>query len=385
MIEANFSTGMDELRIPALTQWDKHQKLTISGLGLTDSVFHVHFANAKSEEAIVRMAYLNDGVYEVDIPNSLLEEKHTIYAYLYLIEYETAVVDSATEGSYYTKSGEVYTKVTLPAEYATGVTYYKQKGKTVKTVIIPVKPRKKPDGYISEDPTDEELIDELMRYCNNLGHRLDYYTNLVNEYRSKDLVRLVSRAEYDALVTANKLETGVIYCIKNEDTLDAMVEIVTQQVSEGLTAGTIVVGKVEEAEHADRTSIADRASIADTANVATSIYAEICSDTAPQSNYLVVNGAGLYVVVARHSTGKYHTGLIYIPDMAIYTYGTFFAGTWEVDGTYFGDNDHYQMLFVEYVPNNGLQLHVDDRIPELSEWRLVQARKISVIDNLEAE
>ncbi len=247
MNEIKFPSGISEIKIPALTQWDKNQRLVISGIDTAGSVFQVHFANVDSKQAIVRMAYQNGSVHEVDIPNKLLQERHTIYAYVYLTEYVIASeVDSTTEGDYYTKSSGVYTKVTLPREYKAGVTYYKQTGATVKTIIIPVIPRKKPDGYIDAgDPSEEELLEELLRYCNNLGYRLDVYTNLVNEYRSKDLVQLVTKAEYDALVAAGTLETGVIYVIKEEDTIALIAEDVRQFVSDGINAGEIAVGTTE--------------------------------------------------------------------------------------------------------------------------------------------
>lgn len=245
---ANFPQGVNEIRLTALTQWDKHQKIAIYGLDV-GNVFQVHFCNVGSKQAIVRIAYENGDVHEVDIPNRLLQEHHTIYAYVYLTEYEVAKVEEfITEGEYYIKNGDAYTKVTLPREWiGPNVTYYKQAGSTVKTIVIPVMPRKKPDDYIDEgDPTSEELIDELLRYCNNLGVRLDYYTAQLADYRSRQWVYTMTTAEYEALVAANKVENNVLYGIEDQELYEV--------IKEGIEKGDITIGTAAKADVADYTS-----------------------------------------------------------------------------------------------------------------------------------
>ncbi len=245
MIAANFPQGKTEIKIPALTQWDKYQKLAISGLDNTDNVFQVHFCNAGSKQAIVRIAYQNNNVHEVDIPNSLLKDKLTIFAYVYLTDYEQAAeVNELTEGEYFTKSGDVYTKVTLPREYVGGMTYYKQKGTTVKTIIIPVIARKKPDDYIDEgDPSSEVLLEELLRYCQNLGYRLDYYSKQVVDYKNQKWVYTMTTEDYEALVAAGKVQDNVLYGIEDQELYDV--------IKEGIEKGEISIGKSVESEHAE--------------------------------------------------------------------------------------------------------------------------------------
>lgn len=196
MITVDFSGGHESVKAQGLYQWDKGQKLVINGLGVAAA--QVHYANEKSENAIIFIATKQDtGGLLVDIPNSLLEEEYGIYAYIYLT--------SGTDGE------------------------------TIKTVHIPVKRRQKPEDFISEpDPEQAELIDNLIatynatvEKCNQTVAEVVETSNqavadvvfqhnatsvLVDQYREFSDVRVVTQAQYDALATK---ESGVIYVISD--------------------------------------------------------------------------------------------------------------------------------------------------------------------------
>ena len=124
MIHAIF-TDTDTITVFGLCQYDTEQTLKIEGVKLTDGM-EVHFANCKSQTATVKR--VAGGM--VEIPNALLEQPHSIDAWLW---------------------GE---------------------NETLKTIILPIKKRKKPDNYMSEDEnitTAERLIDEsgVIEYDNS--------------------------------------------------------------------------------------------------------------------------------------------------------------------------------------------------------------------------
>lgn len=106
MIQAIFPNGINTITVQGLTQWDYGQTLSISGITLADGT-QVHFGNKNRETAYVYAVANNT----VDIPDTLLQESQTIYAWIY--------VASATEGE------------------------------TIKTIILPVIARKRPDDYYS--------------------------------------------------------------------------------------------------------------------------------------------------------------------------------------------------------------------------------------------
>lgn len=244
MIEVLFQTGLDEFTIkPALYQWDYNRKLKIDGVGVsTDRVFQVHFYNRRTEKSVVRIAYKqDDGAYLVDIPNGLLQEQYDIRACLYINKYTVANgVNAQTEGTYFIFTGTEYIPVTLPADYTqyVGRVFYEKTGQTIKKIIIPVKPRKKPDDYVDLlEPTGEELISELMLYINNLGGKFNNYVQAVDEYRNTVMtVKEITQAEYDALPTKNP---AILYYIVDDD--------IEGKISEGIRKVEVATELLEEA------------------------------------------------------------------------------------------------------------------------------------------
>lgn len=104
--------------VEPLYQWDSNQVLEIRGLSLA-SLPEIHFTNNAMERAIVRQATMDDaGVITVDIPNALLQKPYKINVYV--------------------------------------CTYTNDTFETLYNIVVPVKPRKKPEDYVFED-TDGEI------------------------------------------------------------------------------------------------------------------------------------------------------------------------------------------------------------------------------------
>lgn len=243
MIDVIFPAGYDEITAPKLTQWDHGQKLRIYGLSLP-RVIQVHFCDKTCETAYVRIAYKQeDGHSEVDVPNILLQNKYDIHAFIYFTDYEEAIgVTSETVGNFYVKGvsssseGDTYTKVTLPQDYVEGTTYYKSIGKTTKAITIPVNERTKPEDFIGQpDPSEQDIIDELLEYCQYLGAKVD-------EYRIFSDVRIMTKAEYQALT---EKEEGVIYAFSDDSTLEDINAEITK-----IKDGTTEVKKATNATNA---------------------------------------------------------------------------------------------------------------------------------------
>lgn len=224
MIEVNFPEGISEVKTNPLYQWDYNRKLLITGIDGDSSVYQVHFANRFSQEAVRRLAYKNGTAYEVNIPNRLMREKYDITASFFVTHYERANnVTISTTGVYYTRvwvaagSYYKYTAHELPKEYSASATYYKCVGEVIKKILIPVIPRVEPcDCLDAEDPTDEELIAELIGYCNNLSSKVDYNAGQVNELLAKEVVVLKTLEEYEELVKAGDIKEGVVYGIEDD-------------------------------------------------------------------------------------------------------------------------------------------------------------------------
>jgi hypothetical protein len=114
-------------RVDPLYQWDKNQKLEISGLTVPNTP-EIHFVNKSMSEAFVRQAQKDaNGIITVDIPNVILEKSLPIDVYI------CAYV------------GELF--------------------RTLYALQIPVKARTKPSDYIYEKE------DEVLSF-NALNNRL---------------------------------------------------------------------------------------------------------------------------------------------------------------------------------------------------------------------
>ena len=212
MIKAIFPNGLNEIKLPAISQWDYNRKLSIAGINTANNVLQVHFSNEFSRVAIVRVAYKNGSEWQVNIPNVLLQERYNIYAYVYLNENES--------------------------------------GRTEKKIIIPVLHRKRPDDY-PQNSYEEAEINKLIDYTNKLGGQVSNYSNLLAEYKGKKWVKPVTKAEYNAMVDAGTLENDVLYCFTDVSLSDsiaaALEEGVKESIKQSIENGEISIGQTEEA------------------------------------------------------------------------------------------------------------------------------------------
>ena len=131
MLTAVFKEGFNTVTVPGLWKWDYGQRLQIEGLDLPAAV-QIHFAtHEKTGSAITRIGTTEDGVTTVAIPNALLTDEYCsceqrIYAFIY------------------------------PAD--------EDEGETVKTVILPVRPRPEPEDFDLED--DPDLFGDVIEQVN---------------------------------------------------------------------------------------------------------------------------------------------------------------------------------------------------------------------------
>lgn len=154
MLEAIFTSGIDEITVVGLYQWDRGQQVKIACPDLP-SAFQVHFANRKSKKALVIQAEGSNNVATVTIPDEILREPFEVFAYLYFDESLT--------------------------------------GETAKTIRMPIEKRRKPDDYIivlpEEQATDAEKI----------------VIKLMDEYVEKELGAAASASESAAAAEAAAL------------------------------------------------------------------------------------------------------------------------------------------------------------------------------------
>ena len=129
MIEAVFTTGVDEITAHGLTQWDKGQKLKITLSSLPAS-FEVHFAFKRSETAYVVDATASNGIATVSIPNAILRQPADAMAWIYII------------------NGDA--------------------GETVKTIHLPIERRTKPADYVYEEA-------DVANFREIVNQRIDEY------------------------------------------------------------------------------------------------------------------------------------------------------------------------------------------------------------------
>lgn len=82
MISVTFTSDVENIvATEHLYQWDNGQKLSISGVGTNADI---HFANKKSEKALVVTPTITSGAMVAPIPNSLLADPYPILAYVYV-------------------------------------------------------------------------------------------------------------------------------------------------------------------------------------------------------------------------------------------------------------------------------------------------------------
>ena len=175
-ITADFSGGEKTVTTEPLYQWDTGQKLALSGLPQTASDIQVHFANAAMPQAIVKATATENSLPTCDIPNEFLQYGSASKARAWVF-YRT----SNTEGY------------------------------TVRTVLIPVTPRKRPNDYVSpEDPDSkgivERAIELLEGYEDDLASKLSAAPGAVDTENLADESVTVEKVADDLAAVINAKE-----------------------------------------------------------------------------------------------------------------------------------------------------------------------------------
>lgn len=137
MISVTFTNDVENIvATEHLYQWDNGQKLSISGVGTTADI---HFANKKSEKALVVTPTVTSDAMEAPIPNSLLAEPYPIIAYVYV---------PSDDGA-----------------------------RTLKTVTIAVEARKQPSDFVLDEDEGITTIETISQRVNEV---LQNATNQIN-------------------------------------------------------------------------------------------------------------------------------------------------------------------------------------------------------------
>ena len=188
MISVTFTSDVENIvATEHLYQWDNGQKLSISGVGTSADI---HFANKKSEKALVVTPTVTSGKMVAPIPNSLLSEPYPIIAYVYV---------PSDDGS-----------------------------KTIKSVTINIEARKQPSDFILEE---DEGITTLETISQRVNEVLQNATNQINTAVSN------MNADYGNFKTTIQSELDDMVAnttVPNADTVDGKhaSEIMVEKVSD---------------------------------------------------------------------------------------------------------------------------------------------------------
>lgn len=142
MLKVKFGEDSRQAVSDELTQWDYGQLLCVEGIPEMESA-EIHFTCKGRKEALIVEADMEDTAVTAKIPDELLMEGEEIQAYIYAVTPDS--------------------------------------GKTIYTVIIPVKRRKKPEDYSEPEHHDKlkEIIDKLDKKADNLQYA-DGYLQLLS-------------------------------------------------------------------------------------------------------------------------------------------------------------------------------------------------------------
>lgn len=287
MVIANFIDGYDEITSSKLTQWDYGQKLFVYGLTNIPEVVEVHFWDKSCDKAIVTIANKFDDHLEVIIPDDLLKNEYPITAFIYLKLFEYNIFknvnntwvnvrqildesnshwlsgssvplsDIGVNGDFYVieSSKALYKKsngtwssigtLGVGVDNPSGAvgSYYAQRynvGETVKTVFIPVIPRK--------EPNPEEFHQEIQQtteWETLLNAVADLNTKFARVYGLND--EQLSIKICDAEPTEKDANYLYIYPDTKYEELSAKVDHSLEE----LKSGAIKVGRSQEAINAE--------------------------------------------------------------------------------------------------------------------------------------
>lgn len=143
MLEAIFNDIVNTVTVTGLTQWDRGRKLRIKGLSLPETI-QVHFADKINTEAVIMVGVKEKDYTVVEIPNIMLETTHDIYAWVYLTN--------------------------------------ENMGKTIKTIILKIENRAKPQDFVSTNPDAEDMLSDVIDKINqNIKDNAEFKEDITNQ------------------------------------------------------------------------------------------------------------------------------------------------------------------------------------------------------------
>lgn len=189
------------IEVCGLTQWDRGQKIEISGLSLPSAV-EIHFASQDGENAKVMVGSSSEGKTTAEIPDELLKQGLAINAYIYLS-------DSTS-------------------------------GETVFIIHLPVVRRAKPNEYV-EDPNPEnpfgEIVEQVKDYADSAAQ---------SESDAKEHLDKIEQDLQDATDVIENLETKT----QAGSTLNETLE---DTIASAETSKTNLTGVIDDANTANST------------------------------------------------------------------------------------------------------------------------------------
>ena len=171
----------DRYTVDPLYQWDVNQVLEVRGLSLS-SVPEIHFTNEAMDRSIPRQATMNKaGIITVNIPNSLLQKPYTIKAHICIYEGDTF--------------------------------------KTLYTISIPVKARKKPTDYTLENDEEIYSFNALENLVNNTVNNINAdYATVEAKYNEVNAKYEETNTKYtEAVAEVNESNTKLETAIANAE------------------------------------------------------------------------------------------------------------------------------------------------------------------------
>lgn len=155
MLEAIFTETTLTVTLTGLFQWDYGQKLYIKGVDL-EEVSEVHFSNSKEKEAMVMPATKEGDYVTCLIPDVLLTKSLDITAWVYDIK---------------------------PTS-----------GETVRTIILKVEPRTKPQNFVETYPDAEVILEDVLNKINqNIADNAEFkeeITEIEQEHANAEALRV---------------------------------------------------------------------------------------------------------------------------------------------------------------------------------------------------
>lgn len=143
MIDVTFKDGIDKVYADGLYQYDYGQQLRIKGVNVPE-VLEIHFSNGTQSEATVMAAILDEGNIISEIPNYLLEKSLNINAWIYVTD--------------------------------------ENSGETIKTIILKVKARAKPQDFVSVNPDAQDLLAAVL---NKINQNIEENDRFIEDLKQK--------------------------------------------------------------------------------------------------------------------------------------------------------------------------------------------------------